>query len=351
MGCGASKDPEVANTAKAKEDEEKYKGAEPSAADAKLEENKEAKEAQGSPLTESAAQLEEDAKVVAKDGEQVKQEKAERKEGNHLDVINHYKEKKKGKSNIIFTHSNIEVYKEESGFEHIELSRIYEHLAGYMKENKLDKLDSAAFIKQCQAYNLFVNQKEMGLRLFSVMDSSRDGFLDLGELVTGLSIFARGTKTEKIKVCFDAYDVDGDGGVTKEEMGNLLKSYISASLKSVSAAIEFEIIEAEAFGDPVGRLSGEGEGYAIKEDAEGKEEQLTIETPIGPITMNLNKKDVTDDEKDPYVRMHGDEFLHKMIDEIFAKYDRSHDGVIQVDEFLSFVRGHKALLEWFEYLE
>ena len=38
--------------------------------------------------------------------------------------------------------------------------------------------------------------------------------------------------------------------------------------------------------------------------------------------------------------MHGDGFLDAMVADIFKKYDRSHDGVIQFDEFREFIWSH-----------
>ena len=36
------------------------------------------------------------------------------------------------------------------------------------------------------------------------MDTSGDGFLDLVELLAGLSVFNKGSKRDKLKLCFGA---------------------------------------------------------------------------------------------------------------------------------------------------
>lgn len=60
-------------------------------------------------------------------------------------------------------------------------------------------------------------------RLFKAFDKDNDSKLSPDEWVRGMSIFLRGNLKEHIKFCFDVYDLNSDGWISKEEMFQLLK--------------------------------------------------------------------------------------------------------------------------------
>ena len=59
--------------------------------------------------------------------------------------------------------------------------------------------------------------------VFRAFDKDTDNKVNAEEWVKGLSIFLRGSLREKIKFCFDVYDMNSDGWITKEEMFHMLK--------------------------------------------------------------------------------------------------------------------------------
>ncbi|XP_069504549.1 calaxin isoform X3 [Ambystoma mexicanum] len=61
-------------------------------------------------------------------------------------------------------------------------------------------------------------------RVFRAFDKDNDSYISVTEWVQGLSIFLRGTLDEKIKYCFDVYDLNGDGYISREEMFHMLKN-------------------------------------------------------------------------------------------------------------------------------
>ncbi|XP_072365387.1 calaxin isoform X2 [Scyliorhinus torazame] len=61
-------------------------------------------------------------------------------------------------------------------------------------------------------------------RVFRAFDKDNDSYVNMKEWVEGLSIFLRGTLDEKIKFCFDVFDLNGDGFISREEMFHMLKS-------------------------------------------------------------------------------------------------------------------------------
>jgi len=60
-------------------------------------------------------------------------------------------------------------------------------------------------------------------RVFKAFDKDNDGFISLEEWVRGLSIFLRGTLSEHTQFCFEVYDFNSDGYVSRDEMFALLK--------------------------------------------------------------------------------------------------------------------------------
>ncbi|KAH7829458.1 putative calcineurin B [Monocercomonoides exilis] len=60
-------------------------------------------------------------------------------------------------------------------------------------------------------------------RIFLVFDRNRDGYLDFGEFLLGLSTFSnRGTIDEKLRFSFKIYDFDGDGTIDEDELCRIL---------------------------------------------------------------------------------------------------------------------------------
>ncbi|KFR11953.1 EF-hand calcium-binding domain-containing protein 1, partial [Opisthocomus hoazin] len=61
-------------------------------------------------------------------------------------------------------------------------------------------------------------------RVFRTFDRDNDSCISVVEWVEGLSIFLRGTLEERIKYCFEVYDLNGDGYISREEMFQMLKN-------------------------------------------------------------------------------------------------------------------------------
>ncbi|XP_068956016.1 calaxin isoform X1 [Petaurus breviceps papuanus] len=61
-------------------------------------------------------------------------------------------------------------------------------------------------------------------RVFRGFDRDNDGFVSVTEWISGLCIFLRGSLEEKMKYCFEIYDLNGDGFISREEMFHMLKN-------------------------------------------------------------------------------------------------------------------------------
>ncbi|XP_004697821.1 EF-hand calcium-binding domain-containing protein 1 isoform X1 [Echinops telfairi] len=61
-------------------------------------------------------------------------------------------------------------------------------------------------------------------RVFRGFDKDNDGCINVAEWINGLSVFLRGSLEEKMKYCFEVFDLNGDGFISKEEMFHMLKN-------------------------------------------------------------------------------------------------------------------------------
>ncbi|NXJ76436.1 EFCB1 protein, partial [Trogon melanurus] len=61
-------------------------------------------------------------------------------------------------------------------------------------------------------------------RVFRTFDKNNDSCISVVEWVEGLAVLLRGTLEEKIKYCFEVYDLNGDGYISRDEMFRMLKN-------------------------------------------------------------------------------------------------------------------------------
>ncbi|NWH81233.1 EFCB1 protein, partial [Piaya cayana] len=90
-------------------------------------------------------------------------------------------------------------------------------------------------------------------RVFSVFDRDHDNCINVMEWVEGLSIFLRGTLEERIKYCFEVYDLNRDGYISREEMFQLLKNCFRHSSEEDPNEAVKDLIDIDY--DHDGRLS------------------------------------------------------------------------------------------------
>ena len=109
-------------------------------------------------------------------------------------------------------------------------------------------------------------------RLFELFDRNGDGQVNFRELIAGLACLSPNNKasqsedggaerpsTAKIKFCFDLYDVDEDGVITREELGSMLEAM---SAESVEEAIDQADMVAEIFS----KIDINGDGHITFEE-------------------------------------------------------------------------------------
>ncbi|KAG7261433.1 hypothetical protein CRUP_015570 [Coryphaenoides rupestris] len=106
--------------------------------------------------------------------------------------------------------------------------------------------------------------------VFRAFDKDNDGFVSVREWTEGLSVFLRGTLDEKIKYCFDVYDLNGDGYISREEMFHMLKNSLIRQLteedpdEGIKDLVEITVKKMDQ--DHDGRLSFSDFEKAVKDE-------------------------------------------------------------------------------------
>jgi serine/threonine-protein phosphatase 2B regulatory subunit len=117
-------------------------------------------------------------------------------------------------------------YKRETHFadrELVHLAAKYKDLVGSRDLGGTGSIELSDFVSKMNCPNRSVAEL-----MYKMIDSDGQGGIDFGEFVNGLAMFRPGAPLEaKIDACFNAYDEDGGGTVSREE----IKKVIMASLE------------------------------------------------------------------------------------------------------------------------
>ncbi|OMP07660.1 hypothetical protein COLO4_07153 [Corchorus olitorius] len=64
----------------------------------------------------------------------------------------------------------------------------------------------------------------LATRIFDLFDSNRDGSVDMREIVCGFSTLRNSKGDDALRLCFEMYDTDRSGCITKEEVASMLRA-------------------------------------------------------------------------------------------------------------------------------
>lgn len=60
-------------------------------------------------------------------------------------------------------------------------------------------------------------------RIFDLFDNNRDGSVDMREIIAGFSTLKYSQGDDALRLCFQMYDTDRSGCISKEELASLLR--------------------------------------------------------------------------------------------------------------------------------
>merc|ERR1719263_2572113 len=81
--------------------------------------------------------------------------------------------------------------------------------------------------------------------MFQLFDENGDGSINFTEFICGLSILCTyGTRDEKMQFSFQIYDFDGDGKISRDELGRMLKASLSENDIELTASQTNDLLDA-----------------------------------------------------------------------------------------------------------
>eukprot|EP00112_Aurelia_sp_Birch-Aquarium-sp1_P002510 Seg1278.10 transcript_id=Seg1278.10/GoldUCD/mRNA.D3Y31 product="Ras guanine nucleotide exchange factor F" protein_id=Seg1278.10/GoldUCD/D3Y31 len=130
----------------------------------------------------------------------------------------------------------------------LELKSVFKRLARLSPEDQC--ISKQTFL------HYFPLEGALGERLFGIFDKDKDEKINAGEFLSGISLCLRGSMADKCRLLFHMFDLDGDEGVSEDELYKMLKPTLKAadslSLKNNRSSNKFSE-EKEDFSD-VARL-------------------------------------------------------------------------------------------------
>jgi len=137
-------------------------------------------------------------------------------------------------------------------------------------------------------------------RLFTLLDVNSDGQIDLTEFVTGLSLLCKGSVEEKLALSFKAYDLDGNGYITKDELASMFKSAWISGFRALCATHgneDLSMDDLNEFSEEMATLFAENAFDTLDTNGDGQlsfEEfkEFALAEPKITATLNGFKKEV-----------------------------------------------------------
>eukprot|EP01122_Echinamoeba_exundans_P015542 TRINITY_DN741_c0_g1_i2.p1 TRINITY_DN741_c0_g1~~TRINITY_DN741_c0_g1_i2.p1 ORF type:complete len:199 (+),score=41.70 TRINITY_DN741_c0_g1_i2:417-1013(+) len=111
--------------------------------------------------------------------------------------------------------------------------RVFKELAKHKDDQSIvSKEDFTKGLRQLEGHGLKSLSTSYIADLYDRLDTSRDGTVELFELVSGLSLMCGGSDDEKLGVFFDLYDRNGDGSLTREEIELLINTAVKNGFRA-----------------------------------------------------------------------------------------------------------------------
>jgi len=106
--------------------------------------------------------------------------------------------------------------------------------------NKLNRDQLDAVLKEVNASHPHEAFSQPGAVewIFQLFDTDHSGGIDMSELISGISVFTKGSPEQKAELTFKAYDIDGNGFIDREEMKQIVRKSLDSSYKIAKQEVD-----------------------------------------------------------------------------------------------------------------
>jgi len=192
---------------------------------------------------------------------------------------------------------------EQTNFDKVEVKKLFETFVELSNGGK-ESLDKDTFkkglskLEACGLKN--IENTPFADRLFHLLDANGDGTVDLSEFVCGLSMLCKGTVEEKLELSFRAYDLDGNGYISKDELALMFKSAWISGFRALCASHgneELSMEDLNEFSEEMATLFADNAFDTLDTNGDGQlsfEEfkEFALAEPKITATLNGFKKEV-----------------------------------------------------------
>jgi len=196
----------------------------------------------------------------------------------------------------------VKEFAEATNFDKVEVKALYETFMSLNPEGRVDKETFKKGLIKLESAGLNnLQDTPFSDRLFHLLDSNKDGVVDLREFVSGLSMLCKGSIEEKLELSFKAYDLDGNGFISKDELGAMFKSaWISGfkALSTIHGNQDLSMEDLNEFSEEMATLFADNAFETLDTNGDGKlsfEEfkEFALAEPKITATLNGFKKEVS----------------------------------------------------------
>lgn len=126
---------------------------------------------------------------------------------------------------------NLKELRKTCGLKYVPVKDGLKALKAGCVDGKLTRPDFIkAYVDLLKTYGIQVPSDDVQNACFDLFDRDDNGFVDMMELICGISLLCQGTEEDKIHAVFDIFDENGDGFISMDEMFKFLTSVFKVVL-------------------------------------------------------------------------------------------------------------------------